>query len=188
MAYYICKQGEIPMMDTLPIYKIINYPLQNNGYKPFAQAKLCINDTKLIIEMLAFEMFPKQESELKTVISSEKSDAYIDVTATATQKLCIADSRGNSLEKSQIRYIKGEDLQGCYWGMIAEISLDELQQAISIEKINIGDSLMCNFYKLSDNVEKAHIGSMYPLEYSDKNSIYKKENLANFEVIKYGNI
>ncbi len=186
MSYFICKQGNIPLMDTLPVYKIINYPLEKNDYKPFAQTKICLCPTKLVIEMLSFEMFPKDESTVKAVIYNPLTDKFIDINADANKNFFVKDNLNNDIN-STLRYIKGEDLQGVYWGVVAEIDINTLIRALDMDSIKANDKLLCNFYKISENIEKHHIGSMYPITYKNKTDIYQKDNLAEFTVINYGN-
>ena len=45
-----------PLWNSLPAAKIINYPLEKADYKPYAQARLCISNDDLHIQMLAFEL------------------------------------------------------------------------------------------------------------------------------------
>ena len=34
-----------PVWDALPVGKIIYYPLEKRDYRPFAQARMCVNET-----------------------------------------------------------------------------------------------------------------------------------------------
>ena len=51
-----------PLWNSLPAAKIINYPLEKADYKPYAQARLCISNDDLHIQMLAFEVEPEEKS------------------------------------------------------------------------------------------------------------------------------
>ena len=50
-----------PLWNSLPAAKIINYPLEKADYKPYAQARLCVSNDDLYIQLLAFEVDPENQ-------------------------------------------------------------------------------------------------------------------------------
>ena len=53
-----------PVWDALPVGKIIYYPLEKRDYRPFAQARMCVNETDFFLRLWAFETRPSPESVL----------------------------------------------------------------------------------------------------------------------------
>ena len=53
-----------PIWDALPVGKIIHYPLEKRDYRPFAQVRMCVNQTDLFLRMWAFEARPSAQSAL----------------------------------------------------------------------------------------------------------------------------
>ena len=51
-----------PLWNSLPAAKIINYPLEKADYKPYAQARVCISNDDLHLQLLAFEVEPEEKS------------------------------------------------------------------------------------------------------------------------------
>ena len=47
MAYPITIVDGRPQLDSLPVGKIVNYPLEKRDYRPFAQFRLCVNEEGL---------------------------------------------------------------------------------------------------------------------------------------------
>ncbi len=41
MSFKISLINGLPVWDSLPVAKIVNYPLEKRDYKPFVQARLC---------------------------------------------------------------------------------------------------------------------------------------------------
>lgn len=56
MAYPITIVDGRPQLDSLPVGKIVNYPLEKRDYRPFAQFRLCVNEEGLHLYLWAFEL------------------------------------------------------------------------------------------------------------------------------------
>ena len=50
MQFWISCTGEAPNLESLPVADIVDYPLEPAEYKPFAQARLCLTPSLLLVE------------------------------------------------------------------------------------------------------------------------------------------
>ncbi len=75
-------RGGAPRFETLPLYKIIRYPLEKRDYKPFAQARLCCNEESLFVRMWAFEALVIEGSALIAQLSLDRSERYLELVFT----------------------------------------------------------------------------------------------------------
>ena len=80
--------------------------------------------------------------------------------------------------------LDGEDLQGIYWGMSIRVPLRQAQQVLGAENLRPGGHLLGNFYKLSDNRDKPHKGSLYPADFAGERP-YALPSLGQFQVVNY---
>ena len=186
MTYAICTQPLSPRLDTLPTYKIIDYPLEKRGYKPFAQTKLCVTPNGLILHMWAFEMVPKKESKLQAVFTTKDSQILLFAESYAHGKLdCYFLTPQGKTPITVISHsINGEDLQGVYWGISITFPKVELEQIFGVSVLSLGSTLMGNIYKLSDNVDKPHKGSLHPANFAGHKE-YALSSLAEFKIVSF---
>ena len=185
MAYLICTQPVNPRMDALPAYKIIHYPLEKRDYKPFAQVKLCLTPQELIVEMWAFEMLPRPESNLRGLLTADGSRRLWLRAWPDGRWECTADGPAGEEKLDAIAHtLDGEDLQGIYWGMSIRVPCSQARQVLGPENLRPGGSLLGNFYKLSDNKDKPHKGSLYPADFAGGRE-YALSSLARFQVVNY---
>lgn len=186
MTYVICTQPLSPRMDTLPTYKITDYPLEKRGYKPFAQTKLCVTPNSFIIHMWAFESNPKPESQLKFVLTTQQSTAmlYIHCNADGTVSAYTTSPTDTTPISINSTPIKGEDLQGEFWGSDIQISITTLEKIFGNNVLKTGNTVLCNMYKLSENKNKPHKGSLHPANFAEHKE-YGLSSLAKFTVVNY---
>lgn len=186
MTYAICTQPLQPIMEILPIYKITDYPLENRDYKPFAQMRTCLTPTNLILEMWAFEMVPTPESCLTAVFSVSNSDKLLFAECLSGGKTCcyVKTPSGRKSLSVISHSLKGEDLQGIFWGIRFEIPRTIFTQTFGEQVLDCGNTLLCNIYKLSANADKPHKGSLYPADFAGGRE-YALGSLAPFKIINY---
>ena len=114
-----------PLWNSLPAAKIINYPLEKADYKPYAQARICVSNDDLYIQLLAFEVEPEEKSVVGAAIApfSEEDGGkrYFWLSANRSgTTVCkfIDETTGNETDVSKnvsVRIYTGEDEQGVYW-------------------------------------------------------------------------
>lgn len=186
MSYTICTQPQTPRMDTLPVYKITSYPLEPRDYKPFAQARLYLTPSELLLELWAFEMLPQPESRLRAVFCTAACDTLLVVECHAGGRVdCRAESPAGARDLSVTSHtLAGEDLQGIYWGAAVSIPRTLLEQLFGKGCVDVGRSLLGNVYKLSDSAKKPHKGSLHPADFAG-NREYTLGSLAQFQIVNY---
>ena len=192
MAYKIRKINGTPRLDALSVAKIIDYPLEERDYKPFAQCAACISGGRLYIRMWAFEAMPAISSELRSVLHlfKDKSLAlnlrlYVKEQMMVLPECEIFLSRDGEhtadIAGYELHNHSGEDLQGIYWGGLVEIDLQKLAEMGGETLTNTGDKFTGNFYKLCGDEKYAHCGSFYPAKFPAEP--YSRESMGDFEVI-----
>ncbi|MEG2916117.1 MAG: hypothetical protein RR839_06730 [Oscillospiraceae bacterium] len=168
MCYRISLTKENTNFDVLPVALIKNYPLEKRYYKPYTQAKLCFSSDGLSCQLMAFEAIPEKNSQLKLVLCFETDlpfivDIYSDNRKTA--KIGETDVE----DEVKFHFFNGEDLQGKYWG--ANITLDNstIKKYFNDFVIANNKKISGNIFKLCENGEKVHYGSLYPVDFKSKN-------------------
>lgn len=186
MKYTICTQPATPNIDSLPVYKIIDYPLEPRDYKPFAQARLCMTPTELMLELWAFEAHPMPESMLRAVFTTRTSDCMVTIDCCSGGSVgCVARTPSGETKLSITSHsMAGEDLQGEYWGATVHLPRSLLEQQLGRGSCHAGSILLGNIYKLSDNPDKPHKGSLFAADFATGRE-YALHSLAEFEVVSY---
>ena len=133
----ICRLKTRPQFDTLPVMKVTQYPLEPRDYKPFAQGLLAVDPQRLYIRLWAFETPPEPESRIICVLRDQQ-----ELRIEAGPQALEITLDGKPIEALLAHPFTGEDLQGKYWGWLAE--------------------LRGNLYKRSDG-KRPHTGSFYPM-------------------------
>ena len=167
----ICRLGNRPQFDTLPVMKITRYPLEPRDYKPFAQGILAVDPERLYIRLWAFETPPEPESRMVLRLCGDRE---LTVRVGPDQ----AEIRLDSTEiQAQLAHpFTGEDLQGKYWGWLLELPAD------LVGELEPGRKLRGNLYKLSDG-SRPHTGSFY--EMKDPTCPESAENDGWFQVCEF---
>lgn len=148
----ICRLKSRPQFDTLPVMKVTRYPLEPRDYKPFAQGILAVDSQRLYIRLWAFETPPEPESRILCVLRDQK-----ELVVEAGPEALTLTLDGQPAEALLAHPFTGEDLQGKYWGWLAELPADLLGE------LTPGRQLRGNLYKRSDG-KRPHTGSFYPME------------------------
>lgn len=186
MNCVICSQPATPKMDTLPTYKIIDYPLEQRDYKPFAQAKLCMTPAGLVLAIWAFEMVPKPESRLQAVFTTRDNELLLFAESWSGGKVdCFVRTPQGDRPVTVISHsLCGEDLQGIYWGATITLPRSLLEDCFGKGAAEVGSCLMGNLYKLSDNKEKPHKGSLFPADFANGRE-YAMSSMGELKIVSY---
>lgn len=186
MTYNICAQPSTPRMDALPTYKIIDYPLETRDYKPFAQTRLCMTPAELMVQMWAFEMVPRKESMLTAVFTTAGSQNLLFSRCMSDGSLAcfVRNPQGDRPVTVISHSFCGEDLQGIYWGITVNFPRTLLEELFGKGAAAIGATLLGNVYKLSDNKEKPHKGSLAPADFANGHE-YSLGSMAEFKFVNY---
>ena len=185
MEAIICTQPESPKFDSIPTYKITDYPLEKRDYKPFAQAQVCLTPTQLILRLWAFEAHPKPLSTVEGVFTTRQSEAVLWVSAWADGRWrCALRTPGGEKPIDAIAHaMAGEDLQGEYWGTSVAIRRSLVEEALRVA-LAPGSTLLGNFYKRSRDPQKPHHGSCWPADFAGGRE-YALTSLVPFAVVRY---
>ena len=146
-----------------------------------------MNDETLYIQLLSFETAPIKESALEVILNffPEEYDIsmYIEVKA---DKSLFCGTCKNAVQSSYPFDIKsdffdGEDLQGIYWGVTLQISLDCIKSFYNQPQMNT--HLLGNLYKTCKSSPAEHYGSLFPSNM--KGNYLSQDNLGKFTIIHY---
>lgn len=186
MTYNICTQPATPRLDALPTYKIIDYPLETRDYKPFAQTRLCMTPAELVVQMWAFEAVPRSESMLELVFTTPEVSSLLFAQCFAKGRVnCFVRTPKGDRPLTVISHsLSGEDLQGIYWGITIGFPRTLLEELFGKGSADVGKSLMGNVYKLSDNKEKPHKGSLAPADFAGGKE-HSLGSMAEFKIVNY---
>lgn len=200
-CYKVSRVEGEPVFDSLPVAKIIHYPLEKRDYRPFAQCIFCVSGQKLFVRMWAFEVSVMPTSALECVLC-----LYPDKPERAIC-LRVEHGGGNDVETS-VRLLEdgkelpvdpkvkqaatdcleyhphnGEDLQGVYWGATLSLPWNAVEQLGG--KVDPGGlkSFPGNFYKTCRDEKFAHYGSYFPAEFPQ--NPYGLSSMGAFDLIAY---
>lgn len=201
MTFKISKIKEAPVYDSLPVAKIVTYPLEERDYRPYAQTILCVSENALHLRMWAFELNPSPGSRLECVLYlfAGLPDTALSVVA-APEPVAGSDRVGCCLLKDgrdlpvssgmalKLRELKihphnGEDLQGVYWGAAIDIPLNLLEEWGGKTLLNAGDRFPGNFYKICRDALNPHLGCFYKADF--RGNPYLLPSMGEFEVVCY---
>lgn len=185
MTFKISRVEGQPQFDSLPVAKIIDYPLEKRDYKPFAQAIVCINEEGFTIRIWAFEAQPERESSLRAVFALNPGDSERTVSVEVFPHRCVrflVDGIAADVSAIRVHHFTGEDLQGLYWGatiLLPHTLLVELYPNLCLES---GAKVLGNFFKLSDG-ERPHCGSFFHVDFTQEP--FALESLGDFLVVAF---
>ena len=185
MAFKISKVKGHPKFDSLPVAKIIDYPLEKRDYKPYAQARLCVNEQGFILQLWAFETHPEPQSSLKAVFALDPGqDKLLSVEFfPAGEPVLLVDGKSHPAGEMHVHRFEGEDLQGVYWGATLTLPhtlLKEIYPGLALAK---GDRILGNLYKLCTG-ERPHSGSFTPADFAGGRP-FEKDSLDWFDLVEY---
>lgn len=185
-------QGQ-PIWDSLPVAKIVNYPLEPRDYKPFAQARLCVSEESLWVRMWAFEATPSETSSLTVGINlfPQQSEAYLSLSASHSGKVlcevCEGAHRTPLCEGEtapRVKFFESEDLQGIYWGVVFEVPRALLEPVYGGAALAANQPVTGNLYKTDTDPCSEHYGCFYPVDFSDPDA-YTGKYFGGFELVEY---
>lgn len=199
-SYKICTVGRRPNFDSLPVAKIIHYPLERRDYKPFAQCILCVGEGLLHLRMWAFEVSPMPTSALACALycfPAAPEQALFLRLEHGEGDLVTAEVRllqGGQLQpptpaataaqhRLELHPHNGEDLQGVYWGRTLSLPLDAVRTLGGELALSPGARLPGNFYKTCEDQRFAHQGSLFPAAFPQ--APYALQSMGEFEVVAY---
>lgn len=182
-----------PLWNSLPAAKIINYPLEKADYKPYAQARLCISNDDLHLQMLAFEVKPEDKSVVGAALAffpeEDGGKRYFWFSTNRRGDLfCkfINEADGTETDVTKcvaVRIYSGEDEQGIYWCSNFTLPLSVVEKFCGVHYLEPGHKMKGNFYKLCDG-KRPHYGSYYPTDFTDLNPL-KSRYFGDFELVTY---
>lgn len=188
-------QKDLFSFDTLPVFKITNYPNVDNAYRPFTLGRFCIDENKtLTMRVLCFEQNPVENED---ILQSEgivfcfllKGTLYA-LAVSPLGKSQLYKVTGNSLKPLDktipisVTPFAGGDQQGDYWGVDITIPIPAVFEGKDIQLFAPGNSFKGNFYKLFFNNSVLKAGSFFPpREFTDTLAILcSSENLGDIKI------
>ena len=183
--YRVCTVQDRAGLDALPVAKIIDYPLEERDYRPFAQNILCRLPGGYRLRMWAFEVSPGEDSELRAVLAlfgNTGASLHARVWIEGEPRHQVTLYRNGEelpVEDCEFRNYGGEDLQGVYWG--GEFFFrDELLEALAGPVLKQpGQGFPGNFYKICPD---KHYGSFSPVNWDDP---YGADSMGRFVIVEY---
>lgn len=173
-----------PNWNSLPAAKIINYPLEKADYKPYAQARLCVSNDNMHIQLLAFEADPDPKSIVGAALAffpdEDGGKRYFWLSTNRSgAEVCkfIDEKNGTETDVSRsvaLRIYTGEDEQGIYWCSSFTLPLEHAEKFYGFHHLEAGHKMLGNFYKLCDCASRPHYGSFYPADFTDLNPLGSK--------------
>ena len=160
-----------PIWDALPVGKIIHYPLEKRDYRPFAQVRMCVNQTDLFLRMWAFEARPSAQSALiaRLNFDPENSVAFLEIKVdSAGGMICSVQSGEEQTPLAlygilpHLHSYRGEDLEGEYWGVMVQLPRAAIEKIYGADPIQPGYEIKGNLYKQDTSPNSRHMGSLFP--------------------------
>lgn len=193
MSFKISLIHGQPVWDSLPVAKIVNYPLEPRDYKPFAQARLCVSDESIWVRLWAFEATPSPTSTVMAKLNfyPELTNTFLSLAASnAGVSLCEVCEGGKSTPVQQhgitpaVKAFASEDLQGIYWGVVFEVPRALLTKVYGTDMLMANKQVKGNLYKTDTDKCSEHYGCFYQVDFLDE-AAYGAEYLGNFELVEY---
>lgn len=181
MQFWISCTGEAPNLESLPVADIVDYPLEPAEYKPFAQARLCLTPSRLLVELWAFEVRPEPESSLRAVFFPEGNGGPVLSFQCWSGGRWEAYRDGRPVEP-EVHPLSGENLQGVYWG--TRVSFPRSWVETAPGALCPGTVLYGNLYKLSDSPRKPHQGSLFPADFAGGHP-EAFPSMGSFQIVSY---
>ncbi|MDR2933413.1 MAG: hypothetical protein LBV27_09950 [Oscillospiraceae bacterium] len=182
-----------PEFDAMPVAKVIDYPLEQRDYRPFAQNVICIGARDIYVRMWAFEAAPARTSELRGVFYLYKDKPLtalhirlvIEAESSALPRCAVFREEGGAADPVtgfELRGHSGEDLQGIYWGGTVRLPFAALGGKDRLIT-SAGEHFPGNFYKLCQDDKMPHYGCFFPADF--KADPYARESMGDFEIVAY---
>ncbi|MEG1429804.1 MAG: hypothetical protein RSC64_08415 [Hydrogenoanaerobacterium sp.] len=193
MSFKISLIDDAPIWDSLPVAKIVTYPLEKRDYKPFAQARICISKKSIWVRLWAFEALPSETSSLSVCLNlfPEISDKFIMLSVNHKGVMHCETGMGNSrsplselMVLPRLKLFNSEDLQGIYWGVVFELPRTALTKLYGTDELTAGKIIKGNFYKTDTGECSEHYGCFYNVDFCDNNP-YGSRFFGDFELVEY---
>ena len=187
MPFKVSAVSGAPNLESLPVAKIIDYPLEQADYKPFAQARLCVTADALMVQLWAFEVNPSPKSSLKAVFYHPGDiTRWFSVQLWSSGELegLCADKESTRSFTPALQPLWGEDLQGVYWGGSFTWPRGDLTELWGEDFFTPGHLIPGNLYKLSDDGVKPHSGSLFPADFAGGQP-FAAASMGEFEIVSY---
>ncbi len=193
MPFKVSALTDQPNFESLMVAKITDYPLEKRDYKPFAQGRVCVTPQSLVVQLWAFEVNPAPRSSLKAVFASATNPEVgftVQLMSTGSLETTVTiGGRTGSFEEQgfippTLEPFWGEDLQGVYWGGTISFFRQELERLCGEDCLNPGSVLYGNLYKLSDDAQKPHSGSLFPADFAGGKP-FDLPSLDEFQIVSY---
>lgn len=193
MPFQVSVVDGAPNLDSLPVAKITDYPLEPADYKPFAQARMCVCTAGLLLQLWAFEANPSPKSSLKAVLWSPADPrrgfslelwSSGQLQASMIQDGVISPMADAGLRLPTLEPLWGEDLQGIYWGGSLTLSHEQMTSLLGDGCLSPGSVLPGNLYKLSTDPVKPHCGSLFPADFAGGDPM-GSSSMGEFRIVSY---
>ncbi|MDD3193225.1 MAG: hypothetical protein PHE47_05150 [Oscillospiraceae bacterium] len=162
-----------PVWDALPVGKIIYYPLEKRDYRPFAQVRMCVNETDFFLRLWAFETRPSPESVLmaRLAFAPDQKEPYLQIRVDSFGGMDCTVQDGEKKTPlalygvlPQLHSYRGEDLEGEYWGVVVTLPRSAVQKIYGTDPIAPGYAMRGNLYKEDTAPKSSHRGSLFPID------------------------
>ena len=162
-----------PVWDALPVGKIIYYPLEKRDYRPFAQARMCVNETDFFLRLWAFETRPSPESVLMARLNFDPahSKAFLEMRVDSMGGMtCTVREQEKDTPLAlygvlpDLHSYRGEDLEGEYWGVVVKLPRCAVEKIYGRDPIEAGYAMQGNLYKQDTDPASRHMGSLFPID------------------------
>lgn len=162
-----------PVWDALPVGKIIHYPLEKRDYRPFAQVRMCVNQTDLFLRMWAFEARPSHQSALiaRLNFDPDNSGSFLEIKVDSVGGMECTVWSGEERKPlglygvlPQLHSYRGEDLEGEYWGVVVKLPRAAVEKIYGADPIRPGYEIKGNLYKQDTSPDSRHMGSLFPAD------------------------
>lgn len=191
-----------PNLDSLPVAKIADYPLEKRDYKPFAQAVLCLGrqagEKTLFLRMWAFEVSPPEGSTLECVLypypNAPNTALCLRLWHRGDESFCGAallkngsPAFSNAPEQLILHTLgshphNGEDLQGVYWGRLLTLPVSTIEEMGGPAALGGGGRVPGNFYKTCPQGPQTHMGSLFRADWQQP---YAPQSMGQFQIVNY---
>jgi len=187
MSFKISTLADIAGADSLMVAKIIDYPLEQAEYKPFAQGRLCVTPQGLTVQLWAFEDKPSPHSSLRAVLRRVGwPAASAQLWSDGRLEVLRGGPRGWEAWPAgcTLQPFWGEDLQGVYWGGTLTFLTQQLEALWGDGCLAPGQTLAGNLYKLSDDPQKPHSGSLFAADFAGGDPC-GPASMGKLEIVEY---
>lgn len=187
--------------DTLPVYKITNYPLVDNAYRPFTLGRFAMDEENtLLIRFMCFEESPNSQGDIcKTeglifqLGELENSFLTFAFSPKGDKELYLVEGDKKTplhfnSSLISVTTFKGGDQQGFYWGLDIAIPFKDktFTPFFGNTSFEIGTTLKGNFYKLYYNSNELKVGSFVEpltISHNSEDIIFSPKNLSEVTII-----